>query len=128
MYCVIVGDIIDSKKIDLDTLKEKKARMEQILELVNEKYYKIIMADFGIVRGDAFEGVLYSQVEAVDIIQDLIRKFLEEVGVSLRISCVTDELTIDEFDRNKSDGPAFHKAIEKKKKKKKRDPWAIKIQ
>ena len=112
MYCVIVGDIIDSKKIDLDTLKETKARMEQILELVNEKYYKIIMADFGIVRGDAFEGVLYSQVEAVDIIQDLIRKFLEEVGVSLRISCVTDELTIDEFDRNKSDGPAFHKAIE----------------
>ena len=112
MYCVIVGDIIDSKKLDLDTLKEKKAKMEKILELVNEKYYKIIMADFGIVRGDAFEGVLYSQVEAIDIIQDLIRKFLEEVGVSLRISCVTDELTIDEFDRNKSDGPAFHKAIE----------------
>lgn len=112
MYCVIVGDIIHSKSLDFNERENDTVAIEVILERINNKYQNNIMASFGIVRGDAFEGVLFSQQDIPMILQDIIRSCWEERHIKVRISAVVDELSNVSSDRNKADGPAFHKAIQ----------------
>ena len=112
MYCVIVGDIIHSKSLDFNQREYDTAAIEAILERINSKYQNNIMASFGIVRGDAFEGVLFSQQYVPEILQDIIRSCWKERHIKVRISAVVGELSSVSSDRNKADGPAFHKAIQ----------------
>lgn len=112
MYCVIVGDIIRSKSLNFETREDDTSAIERIMEQINAKYVESIMASLGIVRGDAFEGVLFSQQYAPKIIQELIRAFYEERHLKIRVSAVRDELSSVSTDRNKSDGPAFYRAIQ----------------
>ena len=62
MYCVIAGDIIESDKIADRNQAYKK--MRDILNYINTEYMPHILAGLGLVRGDAFEGVLLSQYQA----------------------------------------------------------------
>jgi len=111
MYCVIVGDIIKSSEIkpDLRILLYNSAK--SVFSSVNQKYEKAILTQFGIVRGDAFEGVLNEWHYAPDIIQDIIKGFYAISGTRVRISAVIGELTIISGDRNETDGPAFINAF-----------------
>lgn len=110
MYCVIMGDIIHSKTLDFQERHADTIAIEKILNRINVKYIDQVLAQFGIVRGDAFEGILFSQQYAPQIIQDIIKSFYKERGLTVRISAVMDELSVVSADRNKADGPAFHKA------------------
>ena len=112
MFCVIVGDIINSRGMKGETFINKPSSMDDIFQRINDKYSKYIMSDFGTVRGDAFEGITYSQAESVCIIEDLIRLFYEQADAKIRISCVSGELENNSLDHNKSDGPAFYTAVE----------------
>ena len=120
MYCVIAGDIIRSKELEKEVRYESTLAINQVLEQINLKYEKYILANFGIVRGDGFEGVLFSQQSAPRIVFDIIRLLYNE-GVKVRISAVLDELTVISSNRNRADGQAFYTAlneIEKLRKKK----------
>ena len=112
MYCVIMGDIINSKEMDDETIKAVTTAAKNIFDIINTDYYKYIVAPFGIVRGDAFEGVLLSPVLAPDIVQKVIKAFYKVKETKVRISVSVDNLSIVSSDRNESNGPAFHKAVE----------------
>ena len=110
MYCVIVGDIIKSREIEDDARAETMRRVKEVLERVNAHQRGIIMADFGLVRGDAFEGVLLTQICAAEITRTLIREIYRINGTLIRISSVFGELQTRVNDRNEANGPAFYKA------------------
>lgn len=124
MYCVIIGDIIHSKELKEEQRNESSDVISQVLDKINIRYKSNILADFGIVRGDGFEGVLFSQQYAPQIIQEIIKSLYME-GIKVRISAVMDELTIVSANRNKADGMAFHRALEKidELREKKSDHW-----
>lgn len=111
MYCVIAGDIIHSKMLEKQARYESTLAISQILEQINLKYKKNILANFGIVRGDGFEGVLFSQQNAPKIVFDIIRLLYNE-GVKVRISAVMDDLTVISSNRNRADGQAFYTALD----------------
>ena len=112
MYCVIVGDIIDSRQLDFDERQHTTETIEKIFMEINYNYRENILSDFGLVRGDSFEGVLFSQYRSLKIIRDIIRQVYEKAGQRLRICAAIDELSVVSSDRNKADGPAFHVAVE----------------
>ena len=56
MYCVILGDIVDSRNINDEVRNKIKRTVTNTFEQLNNVYSDKIMAPFGLVRGDAFEG------------------------------------------------------------------------
>lgn len=110
MYCVIVGDIIRSKSLETTKRNESTDAISKILDYINSKYENDILANFGIVRGDAFEGVLFSQQMAPKIIQDIIMGLYDQ-DIRVRISAAMGELSVISSERNKADGPAFYTAL-----------------
>ena len=113
MYCVIMGDIINSRELGDDTRQDVKRAAQAAFDTINTKYMSSIMADFGMVRGDAFEGVILTQSYAPQIVQDIIKAFYSAKKTTVRISVVLGELSVTDSDRNKTDGPAFYRALEK---------------
>ena len=94
MYCVVVGDIIQSRKMEEERDRESNRRkIEEIFNQINTEYLGDILSEFGIVRGDAFEGVLYSAVVATDIVQELIIAFWEKCRLFIRVAIVSDRLS-----------------------------------
>ena len=113
MYCVVMGDIINSRELSDDTRQNVKRAAQSAFDSINTKYMDSIMADFGMVRGDAFEGVILTQSYAPQIVQDIIKAFYSAEKTTVRISVVLGELSVTDGDRNKTDGPAFHCALER---------------
>ncbi|MCL2342938.1 MAG: SatD family protein [Firmicutes bacterium] len=113
MYCVIVGDIVNSREMDFETREAATRAVKATLNGINTKYKDVILADFGIVRGDALEGVLTEPSYAPRILPEIIRNLYRAQKVTLRFSVVIDELSVVSNDRNEADGPAFHTALEK---------------
>ncbi len=113
MYCVIVGDIINSKEIVEPEKREAIFHaIKVVFSSINTKYRDAILADFGVVRGDGFEGVLLAKHLAPIIIQELIKGFYLADKTCVRVAAVVGELSIASSDRNECDGPAFHRALE----------------
>lgn len=125
MYCVIVGDIVNSKQLDQDVRDRVTQAAKDVFARINDKYSSSLMATFGMVRGDAFEGVLLTQYHAPRIVEDIIKAFYHVERTKVRISVVLGELTVTGSDRNDTDGPAFYQAWEclKDMKNKKNDHW-----
>jgi len=113
MYCVVLGDIINSRELSENTRQNVKRAAQAAFDIINTKYMDSIMADFGIVRGDAFEGVILTQSYAPQIVQDIIKAFYSVEKTTVRISVVLGELSVTDGDRNKTDGPAFYRALER---------------
>lgn len=112
MYSVIVGDIIQSRSLGVSDRRKTTVIFDEILEQINKKYQSNIMSSFGIVRGDGFEGVILSQQDIPGIVQDIIKLCWEKGRIKLRICAVVGELSEINLKRDKSDGPAFHKAVQ----------------
>lgn len=125
MYCVIVGDIVNSKQLDQDVRDRVTQAAKDVFARINDKYSSSLMATFGMVRGDAFEGVLLTQYHAPRIVEDIIKAFYHVEQTKVRVSVVLGELTVTGNDRNDTDGPAFYQAWEclKDMKNKKNDHW-----
>ena len=111
MYCVVFGDVIDSRALEPSLRVAATTVIEKILDSLNERYRAHIVSDFGIVQGDGFEGVLDTSADITSLVQELIRRLDTALGIRVRISVVIGELTIVSSDRNKSDGPAFYRAV-----------------
>ncbi len=113
MYCVIVGDIINSKEIVGQERREAVSRaVKGVFSSINARYRDSLLADFGVVRGDGFEGVLLEKHLAPKIIQELIKGFYLADKTCVRVAAVVGELSLVSSDRNECDGPAFHRALE----------------
>jgi len=111
MYCVIVGDIINSRSLDNEVRGQVTKTAKNTFERINAKYMSSLLATFGLVRGDGFEGILLSRHYAPQIVQDILKAIYRVEKTMVRISIVTGRLTITSQDRNENDGEAFSDAI-----------------
>jgi len=102
-----MGDIINSRSLN-DEVREKVTQAAKIaFDRINSRYRGSFLANFGLVRGDSFEGVLLAQHHAPQIMQDIIKTFYNVEKTLVRISVVMGQLTVTSPDRNEVDGPAF---------------------
>jgi len=119
MYCVIAGDVIQSRKLTPALRAQAARQIEALWVRLNADYAAQLLADFGAVRGDAFEGVLHSPQAAVQIVREIVEAFDEmeraTPGLRLRarICCAVGALSVVSRERNETDGPAFHAAEQK---------------
>ncbi|MCL2421751.1 MAG: SatD family protein [Defluviitaleaceae bacterium] len=120
VYCVIVGDIVNSRGLEPDIREKVTQAAQGIFDRINTDYIGSIMAEFGMVRGDAFEGVMLTQYYAPQIVQDIIKAIYRVAKTKVRISVALGQLTVTDGDRNKTDGPAFHTAFDNLEKLKER--------
>jgi Tetratricopeptide repeat. len=125
MYCVVMGDIINSKKIDTELWNEVNKMIKDTFNYINTVYKDSILADFGLVRGDAFEGILLTNYQVVEIVEELIKGFYKAKNTKVRICVVLGELMAIKTNRNEANGPAFYKANEglEKLKEDKKNHW-----
>ncbi|MCL1919002.1 MAG: SatD family protein [Peptococcaceae bacterium] len=124
MYCVMTGDIVNSKKIDpLERGKMEQAFLKTF-NRINTLYQEDIFVRFTTIRGDTFEGVLLSSRHAPQIALEIIENLYPHI---IRIGIVLGSLTNvrDSSDVGSIDGPAFHTANDILGKMKKRggDGW-----
>ena len=112
MYCVIVGDIVNSREMSHEVREKVTRAAQEAFDRINAGYADSLVTTFGMVRGDAFEGVMLTTRHAARIVQDIIKAFYREEKTAVRVSVVFGELTVIGDDRNITDGPAFHKAFD----------------
>jgi len=112
MYCVIVGDIVNSRGLDAETREKVTRAAQNVFDRINAEHTGSLMTTFGMVRGDAFEGVLLTQYHAPRIIQDIIKAIYHVDKTVVRISVAMGQLSVTSDDRNVADGPAFHMAFD----------------
>ena len=113
MYCVIVGDIVNSRDMDSDVRRNVTKAAKNIFDRINTDYSNSIITEFGMVRGDAFEGVMLTQFHAPKIVQDIIKALYRIEKTKVRISVVLGQLSIIGNNRNETDGPAFYTAFDR---------------
>ena len=107
MYCAIIGDIVDSRKIIDRGLVQKK--LERILIDINSVYQDDIASSFTITIGDEFQGLLTRPDKVMEIIDKIKMQFYPEklrfgIGFGEMITEIRRDLAIG------SDGPAYHHA------------------
>lgn len=106
-YTVIIGDIIDSKKI-LERQDVQK-KFKNVLKKINNKYATDIASKFKITLGDEFQGLLKNQNNILNIIFDIE---MAMSPISLRFGVGIGDITTDinYNDSSEIDGPAYHQA------------------
>lgn len=106
-YTVIIGDIIDSKKI---TDRQKvQAKFKDILKEINENYTDAIASQFTITLGDEFQGLLKNRKNIIDIIFEIeMAMFPIEMRFGVGIGEVSTAINFESS--SEIDGPAYHRA------------------
>jgi len=69
MYCAIIGDIINSRKI-IDRNKAQQM-LNELLSSINNKQKDNIGSNFTITLGDEFQGVLINADSVIDVIEEI---------------------------------------------------------
>lgn len=119
IYLAMIGDIIGSRK--LSDRNEAQLKLQEVLDLVNEKYGEYILSNFTITIGDEMQGLLKPNAPVYDILVNILE---ENYPVKIRFGLGLGRLTTDNINREMSigmDGPAFYlarEAIEKAHKQK----------
>jgi len=102
-----MGDIINSRSLEGEVRERVTQAAKRTFDGINTKYRNSLLAHFGMVRGDSFEGVLITQFYAPQIVQDIIKAFYRVEKTLVRVSVVMGQLTVRSSDRNEVDGPVF---------------------
>ena len=107
MYCAVIADILNSRKIK--NREETQKNLEGILEQVNKKYADDIAAKFVITIGDEFQGLLNSPARLLEIIDYIKMNFYPMelrfgIGIGKISTQINREMAIG------ADGPAYYSA------------------
>lgn len=105
----IIGDIVDSKKIDENTRRLLQSKLSLVLNEINEEYKDDIVSNFIITLGDEFQGLLNKSQYLFEIIEKIQFnidevKFRFGVGIGRIYTDINREASIG------SDGPSYHRA------------------
>lgn len=117
IYCMVIGDIISSKKIDINTRANIQISLKQTLEKINFDYDKYICSRFSITLGDELQGGLYTIYPLFDIL-NRIKQSVAPYKIRFGIGIDTMTTEIQHYDSLGSDGLAYYyarNAIEKLK-------------
>ena len=107
-YCVIIGDIKESRMIKGKERSQIQKRFRKAIETINKEFKEDIISKFLITLGDEFQGVLRDKSKSYDIIlriEELLYpvKFNFGVGVGDIATPILEEAL-------GMDGLAFHNA------------------
>jgi hypothetical protein len=108
-YCVLIGDIIKSRKYS--NRNEIQKKLNAILSETNKKYSEDIAAEFIITLGDEFQGVL-NKPDRIFQIVDNIRFSMRPVKIRVGIGIGKITTEIDRSKAISADGPAYYAARE----------------
>lgn len=118
MYVVLIGDMKASRKME-DRAKVQK-RLKNALLAINTEFRDTIVANFVVLRGDSFQGIVSSPVNLCDIYYTLFEhinsKFYLGVGIGVISTKISDNI-------GEMDGKSFHNAIEALENVKKQNLW-----
>lgn len=106
-YVAIIGDLKNSK--NLKNRRAVQARLETVLEAVNQAYPEALASKFMITLGDEFQGLLKTGTAVLEILERIERGMHP---VQLRFGVGVGEITTDIHpDRPLgADGPAYYLA------------------
>lgn len=104
MYYAVIGDIVNSKK--LDNRFDVQITLKQVLEQVNEEYASEIYSCFSITLGDEFQGLLVDAENLLEIL-DIIRCKMYPVKIRVGIGVGSMATPIERSSSLGSDGPAY---------------------
>lgn len=106
-YIAIIGDIVDSKKIEYRGNVQEK--LFDTLNQINEIYQREISARFVITLGDEFQGLLYGSGHLLDIVKYIQQ---EMYPVKIRFGIGIGEISTVVFHNAAigADGPAYYAA------------------
>lgn len=106
-YTVIIGDIVDSRKLEGRGKIQK--RFKEVLENINVKYSEKIRSKFRITLGDEFQGLLMGTENVMQIVNDIE---YEMFPVRFRFGIGIGEIDTEINYENSAeiDGPAYHRA------------------
>ena len=85
MYCAIMGDIIDSRKI-IRGRGELQERFKAAIETINNTYSQSIESNFAITEGDGFYGLLHSPNDLLRIMMEIrlaITPYQIRIGIGI---------------------------------------------
>lgn len=105
IYVAIIGDIIDSKKIN--NRNEVQQKLKQILNEINQLYDPIISANFMISLGDEFQGLLNTQEDTFEII-NYIEMNMFPTKIRFGIGVGTIDTDINKNNSLEIAGPAYY--------------------
>ena len=77
MYCAMIGDLINSKKLLAEDRAAIQERLKALLNGVNENFSSFLVSPFLMTLGDEFQGVLTAAKPALEIIEFLGQNLLE---------------------------------------------------
>ena len=120
IYCTIIGDIVDSKKIEPQIRGIIQRNIIQTMDKINFDYDKYICSRFRVTLGDEFQGALYSTYPLFEILEK-IKYSVHPYKIRFGIGVDSFKTKIRYNDSLASDGNAYYysrEAIEILKKKK----------
>lgn len=106
-YTVIIGDIIDSKKI-VDR-KQVQMKFKKILHDINQKYAADIASQFTITLGDEFQGLLKNRNNVIKMITE-IEMAIAPIKMRFGVGIGEVSTAINFESSSEIDGPAYHRA------------------
>ncbi|MBA1336644.1 MAG: hypothetical protein HPY66_3079 [Firmicutes bacterium] len=118
IYCAIIGDIVQSRKIEDRQLIQD--RFIGTIDRINQNYNNFIASNFTITLGDEFEGLLFSPSKSYEIIE-AVKKQMAPTQLVFGVGIGTMSTQFSKNTSLGSDGPAFHyarKMVNRAKKKK----------
>ena len=109
MYCVVIGDIVNSRGLSADERSAVQKKLKGLLGDINGRFSTGIAANFMITLGDEFQGLL-SEVSCCSAIMELIFKQMvpQRIRFGVGMGDVTTEINPDAA--SETDGPVYHRA------------------
>lgn len=106
-YTVIIGDIIDSKKIT--NRQQAQSQFKDVLTEINTKYADEIASKFTITLGDEFQGLLKKRKNILNIIFEIEMAMAPiEIRFGVGIGEVSTEIELEYS--TEMDGTSYHRA------------------
>lgn len=109
-HIILIGDIVQSKKLESGVRGEKQESLEAVFEMINGESEHLV-SPYSITLGDEFQAVYNS---AEDLFKHIWLIFAEMHPVKVRMSISVGEIStkINTSHPFGMDGPAFHMARE----------------
>ncbi|MGM0411472.1 MAG: SatD family protein [Bacillota bacterium] len=107
MYCAIIGDIVNSRKISNRSKAQEK--LKKILSNLNSNYKNNIASKFTITLGDEFQGLLFNTNNLISIIDRIKIDFYPHI-IRFGIGIGDINTKINKNISIGSDGPAYYAA------------------
>ena len=110
-YVAIIGDIIDSKKLNKNDRKIIQNKLKETLDYINERYQDSIASKFMIALGDEFQGLLREQNDIINIVNEIqVAMFPIKIRFGVGIGTINTDINFN--NSVEIDGPAYNLARE----------------